>query len=63
MSKDEQYPKKLYVKREEDDNVVMFLADEDRGAHAEVNEVVTIGIYKLQREVELYAWPTTDEDD
>lgn len=63
MSKDEKFPKTLYVKREEDDNTVMYLADEDQGAHAIVNEIIPIGVYKLQKEVELYAWPTTDEDE
>jgi hypothetical protein len=63
MPKDDAFPKKLFVKREEDGDTVIFLADEDQGAHAIVNDTVTIGVYKLQKEVALYAWPTTDEDE
>jgi hypothetical protein len=63
MSKDEKFPKTLYVKRDVDGDDTYFIANEDTSCHAEVNEVVTIGVYKLRTELELYAWTTTDEYD
>jgi hypothetical protein len=61
--KDEKFPKTIYVKREVDGDLSYFTATEDLGDVASINDIVTVGKYKLQKELDVYAWPTTDEDE